>query len=160
MNRFALFILAVLLALSACSPAITESPSQPEIVPPTAPPKTPQELQPTPVSDALFVVVKPDGSEVGFTWDDLKKLPVAQMTAEGKVEEGVRLMDVLIAAGVIGFSEINLNGSSSPATLTFEQVQDETTILDFTNHGTVKLATNYIPKANWTKDVARIEIVK
>jgi hypothetical protein len=106
----------------------------------------------------LLVVVKPDGSEVSFTWDSLKMMPLAQMTAEGKTEEGVKLMDVLTAAGVTEFKTVNLNGSSSPATLTFEQVKDPTTILDFTNHGTVKLSTNYIPKANWTKDVAKIEV--
>ena len=150
MKRIVLFVIAILLLAACAAPAATTEP--------TSLPKTPQELQPTPVADALFVVVKPDGSEVGFTWDDLKKLPLAAMTAEGKVEEGVRLMDVLAAAGVTEFSEVNLSGSASPATLTFDQVKDETTILDFTNHGTVKLSTNYIPKANWTKDVARIEV--
>ncbi|MCG2786015.1 MAG: hypothetical protein L6461_13005 [Anaerolineae bacterium] len=149
MKQIAFFLLALLLLLSACAAPATET---------TSPPKTPQELQPTPGSDALFVVIKPDGSEVSFTWDDLKKLPLAQMEAEGKVEEGVKLMDVLSAAGVTEFSEVNLSGSSNPASLTWEQIQDETTILDFTNHGTVKLSTNYIPKANWTKDVARIEV--
>ncbi len=149
MKQISLFLLALLLLLSACAAPTAETES---------PPKTPQELQSTPGSDALFVVVKPDGSEVGFTWDDLKKLPLAQMEAEGKVEEGVKLMDVLIAAGVTEFSEVNLSGSSSPASLTLEQVQDETTILDFTNHGTVKLSTNYVPKADWTKDVDRIEV--
>ena len=124
----------------------------------TVAPKTPQELQPTPVSGALFVVVKSDGSEVGFTWDELKKMPLAQMSAEGKVEEGVKLIDVLTAAGVTEFAEVQLSGTSNPATLTFEQVKDETTILDFTNHGTVKLSTSYVPKANWTKDVDRIEV--
>ncbi len=164
MRRTLILFLTLFLLLSACSqaPAATKAavPTDVPVAPaePTSPPKTPQELQPTPVSGALFVVVKPDGTEVGFTWDDLKKLPLAQMTAEGKVEEGVRLMDVLAAAGVTEFSEINLSGTSSPATLTFDQVKDETTILDFTNHGTVKLSTNYIPKANWTKDVARIEV--
>lgn len=148
MQRLIPFILIILL-LAACAPAVNLE---------NNPPKTPQELQPTPDSDALFVVVKPDGSEVGFTWDDLKKLPLAAMTAEGKVEEGVKLMDVLTAAGVNEFTEVSLSGSRSPATLTFEQVQDETTILDFTNHGTVKLATPHVPKADWTKDVARIEV--
>ena len=121
-------------------------------------PKTPQALQPTPSGDVLFEVVKPDGSSIGFTWDDLKSLPLASMTAEGKVEEGVKLLDVLTTAGVTEFTQVSLSGSSSPASLTFEQVQDPTTILDFTNHGTVKLSTTYIPKANWTKDVARIEV--
>jgi len=47
--------------------------------------------------------------------------------------------------------------SSNPATLTREQV-DDNTILDFTNHATVELATIYIPKPNWTKDVSKIEV--
>lgn len=149
MRRTTFFLLCFSLLVAACAAPAADTVSLP---------KTPQELQPTPVSDALFVVVKPDGTEVGFTWDDLKKLPLAQMTAEGKVEEGVKLMDVLAAASVSEFSEVNLSGSSSPATLTFDQVKDETTILDFTNHGTVKLSTNYVPKADWTKDVARIEV--
>jgi hypothetical protein len=149
MRRTLSFLLALFFILAACTPAQA----------PTAEaPKTPQEFQPTPVSGTLFVVVKPDGTEAGFTWDDLKKLPLAQMTAEGKIEEGVKLIDVLTAAGVTGFKGVNLSGSSSPATLTFEQVKDETTILDFTNHGTVKLATNHIPKPDWTKDVDRIEV--
>lgn len=151
MKRTPLLYLILLLALVSCS-----SPAQPTA--PADAPKTPQALQPTPVADALFVVVKPDGSEVGFTWDDLKKMPLAQMTTEGKVEEGVKLLDVLTTAGVAEFSTVNLSGTSNPAKLTAEQVKDETTILDFTNHGTVKLSTNYIPKAQWTKDVARIEV--
>ena len=145
MRRTLTFFMALLFLLVACAPAAEA-------------PKTPQGLQPTPVSGALFLVVKPDGSEVGFTWDNLKKMPLAQMSAEGKVEEGVKLIDVLNAAGVTEFSEVRLSGTSSSATLTFEQVKDETTILDFTNHGTVKLSTNYVPKADWTKDVARIEV--
>ncbi len=80
------------------------------------------------------------------------------MTAEGKVEEGVKLMGVLSVASVTEFGTVALIGSSSPVTLTFEQVKDEATILDFTNRGTVKLATPHVPKANWTKDVARIEV--
>jgi hypothetical protein len=157
MRRTAILLLALFFVISACSPATV--PTEASIPAATDDgPKTPQALQPTPISGTLLVVVKPDGTEVGFTWDDLKKLPLAQMTAEGKVEEGVRLMDVLAAAGVTEFTEVSLTGSSSPATLTFDQVKDATTILDFTNHGTVKLSTNYIPKANWTKDVARIEV--
>jgi hypothetical protein len=120
-------------------------------------PKTPLALQPSQVSTALFQVIKPDGSSVGFTWDDLKKLPLANLTIEGKVEEGPKLSDVLKAAGVIDFSEISLTGSSSPVTLTKAQV-DDNTILDFNNHGTVKLASTYIPKPEWTKDVSEIKV--
>jgi len=35
---------------------------------------------------------------------------------------------------------------------------DKNTILDFNNHGTLKLSSTYIPKAEWTKDVAEITV--
>lgn len=120
-------------------------------------PKTPQALQPTAVSTALFQVVKPDGATFGVTLENLKALKLAQVQAEGKVEEGPYLKDVLALAGVTEFKEVTLTGSSNPATLTFHQV-DENTILDLTNHGTVKLSTTYIPKAQWTKDVSEIVV--
>ncbi len=138
-----LFVLSLL--ISACSSNQTNEP------------KTRQALQPTAVSTALFQVIKPDGSKVGVTINDLKTLPLKQITVEGKVEEGPGLLDVLKFAGVAEFTEVALTGSASPATLTREQV-DDNTILDLTNHGTVKLATTYIPKANWTKDVAEITV--
>ncbi len=118
-------------------------------------PKTPQVLQLTAVSSALFQVIRPDGTKVGVTMDDMKKLTPAQVTVEGKVEEGPRLSDVLHLAGVTDFTEIALTGSSSPVTLTRAQV-DDNTILDFTNHGTVKLATTYVAKPDWTKDISEI----
>ena len=120
-------------------------------------PKTPQVLQPTAVSSALFQVVKPDGTNVGVTIADLKALSLKQVTVEGKVEEGPGLLDVIHFAGVTEFTEITLTGSSNPATLSREQV-DDNTILDLTNHGTVKLATIYIPKASWTKDIIEITV--
>jgi hypothetical protein len=108
-------------------------------------------------SPALFQIVKPDGTKFDVTLEAVKALPLAVVTAEGKVEEGPYLSDVLALAGVTEFTEVTLTGSSNPATLTFEQV-DENTILDFNNHGTMKLSTTYIPKANWTKDVAEIVV--
>ena len=77
--------------------------------------------------------------------------------SDGKTQEGPKLMDILTLAGVTDFSEVSLEGSSSPATLMREQV-DDNTILDFNNHGTLKLATTYIPKANWTKDISKITV--
>lgn len=120
-------------------------------------PKTPQALQPTAVSTALFQVIKPDGSKVGVTINDLKTLPLKQVIVDGKVEEGPGLLDVLRFAGITEFTEVALTGTSHPAMLPREQV-DDNTILDLTNHGTVKLATTYLPKADWTKDVAEIEV--
>ena len=142
--------LGLLLLLAACA---SPSPGDSK----TDGPKTPQALQPTAVSTALFQVIKPDGTAVGVTIDDLKALPLMQVTVEGKVEEGPGLLDVLTLAGITEFMEVSLTGSSNPATLSRQQV-DDNTILDFNNHGTVKLATTYIPKSNWTKDVAEIKV--
>jgi len=151
MNKRSLHLLLVLgLFLAACSSVQSGSPN-------TDGPKTPQALQPTAVSTALFQIVKTDGTRFDVTLDALKTLPLAQVTAEGKVEEGPYLRDVLALAGVTEFTEVTLTGSSNPVTLTFEQV-DENTILDFNNHGTMKLSSTYIPKAEWTKDVAEITV--
>ena len=152
MKRLLTLLFSFSLLVSACSPATTPTPALAANTP-----KTPQAFQPTPSKDALFQVIKPDGSSVGFTWDDLKKLPLANITVEGKVEEGPKLLDVLKAAGVTDFSEVSLSGSASPVTLTKAQV-DDNTILDFNNHGTVKFASTYIPKPQWTKDVSEIKV--
>jgi hypothetical protein len=108
-------------------------------------------------TSALFKIVKPDGSTFDVTLEAVKALPLATLTAEGKVEEGPYLSDVLALAGITQFTEVSLSGSSNPATLTFEQV-DKNTILDFNNHGTMKLSTTYIPKPKWTKDVSEIVV--
>jgi hypothetical protein len=109
------------------------------------------------VENVLFSITRADGSTYDVTLDAVRALPLAQVQAEGKVEEGPYLKDVLALAGVTEFSEVSLSGSSNPAILTFEQV-DENTILDFNNHGTMKLASTYIPKSDWTKDVAEIVV--
>ena len=137
-------LLPLILLLSACASSATQAP-------------TAASDQAQPASSALFQIVKPDGSKFDVTLDAVKALPLAQLTAEGKVEEGPYLSDILALAGVTEFAEVTLTGSSNPATLTFEQV-DKNTILDFNNHGTMKLSTTYIPKANWTKDVAVITV--
>ncbi len=140
-NILLVSFLLITLFLSACgssaSPAATEAASVSSL--------------------ALFQIIKPDGTKFDVTLEAVKTLPLAQVTAEGKVEEGPYLSDILALAGVTEFTEVTLTGSSNPATLTFDQV-DENTILDFNNHGTMKLASTYIPKANWTKDVAEIVV--
>jgi hypothetical protein len=152
-------LFSLIFLLSACAPAVTQT--APEAVEATEPAivAEPAQAQPTEVSTspALFQIIKPNGTKFGVTLEALKALPLATLEAEGKVEEGPYLSDVLALAGITEFSEVSLTGSSNPATLTFEQV-DENTILDFNNHGTMKLSTTYIPKANWTKDVAEIVV--
>ena len=147
MKKILPIFLSLILLLAACAPSATQ--------PPMAAPVQPQ---PTEVSSsALFQIIKSDGSKFDVTLDAVKALPLAVVKAEGKVEEGPYLSDILALAGVTEFTEVTLTGSSNPATLTFAQV-DKNTILDFNNHGTMKLSTTYIPKANWTKDVAVITV--
>ena len=143
MKNIITILLPLIFLLSACASAV-ESPAEAESAEVSS-------------SQVLFQIVKPDGTKFDVTLDAVKQLQLAQVKAEGKVEEGPYLLDILALAGVTEFTEVTLTGSSNPATLTFKQV-DENTILDFNNHGTMKLSTTYIPKANWTKDVAEIVV--
>ncbi|MFN8412879.1 MAG: hypothetical protein U0Z26_10860 [Anaerolineales bacterium] len=119
------------------------------------------QAQPTAIeavaSKGLFQIVKADGSTFDVTLEAVKALPLAQLTVENKVQEGPKLKDILALAGVTEFTEITIEGSTAASTLTFAQV-DDNTIFDFSNRGTMKLATTYIPKANWTKDVSKITV--
>jgi len=110
-----------------------------------------------PSSPVLFKIVKADGTTFDVTLEAVKSLPLTQITVDGKVQEGPKLLEVLALAGVTEFTEVSLSGTGSPSTLTFEQVKDNT-ILDFSNRGTMKLATTHIPKADWTKDIAEITV--
>ena len=148
MKRLFSILFFTALFLSACAPATDNAPVEAA---------TEAQAQPA-APNALFQIVKADGTTFDVTLDAVKALPLAQVKAEdGKIEEGPYLSDVLALAGVTEFTEVSLTGSSSPVTLTFEQV-DENTILDFNNHGTMKLSSAYIPKADWTKDVALITV--
>lgn len=110
-----------------------------------------------PAPKGLFKITKADSTSFDVTLDAVKALPLASLTVEGKVQEGPKLKEVLALASVTEFIEITINGSGAPTTLKFEQV-DDNTILDFSNRGTMKLATTYIPKANWTKDITEIVV--
>lgn len=101
---------------------------------------------------ALFRVVTADGSAVMFTIDDIKALPLAQYMTEGKVEEGPKLLDVLAKAGVTEFSGVIVSGPASSQALTRQQIDDQT-VLDLTNHGTVKFSGPALARADWVKDV-------
>jgi Cu/Ag efflux protein CusF len=149
-NILVISFLLFTLILSACGTSAT--PIATKVSEPA------QQVEATSVSTkALFQIIKADGTKFAVTLDALKALPLAQLTVEGKIQEGPKLLDVLALAGITDFTEIALTGSSSPATLTRAQV-DDNTILDFNNHGTMKLATTYIPFANWTKDISEITV--
>jgi hypothetical protein len=149
-NILAISFLLFTMTLSAC--ATSAAPVATKVSEPV------QQVEATSVSSkALFQIVKADGTKFDVTLDAIKALPLAQLTVESKVQEGPKLLDVLALAGVTDFSEVTLTGSSAPCTLTQAQV-DDNTILDFSNRGTMKLATTYIPKAEWTKDITEITV--
>ena len=150
MKRFFSILFLLTILLSACSSVETPLPPQPATEAP-APVPTPA------ASNALFQIVKTDGTKFDVTLDSVKALALVQITVEGKVQEGPKLLDILALAGVTDFAEVTITGSGAPSTLTRDQV-DDNTILDFSNRGTMKLATNYIPKANWTKDITGITV--
>ncbi len=145
MKRRSLFVFIILFSvvLAACA---STTPAQPSASTPSAG-----------VGLLEFQVVKADGSKFAVTLDALKKLPIANITVDGKVQEGPKLLDILTLAGVTDFTEVTLTGSASPVTLTRAQVDDHT-ILDFNNHGTLKLATTYVPMPDWTKDISEITV--
>jgi len=152
---FSIVLIGILL-FAACGsapaePVATESPAT-EVAPEPAT----EAPAPAPAQKVLFKIVNADGSSFDITLDAVKALPLASITVEGKVQEGPKLSDVLALAGITEFTEVTLTGTGS-STLTFEQV-DDNTILDFSNRGTMKLATTYIPKADWVKDIAEITI--
>ena len=160
------FLLAAVIALAGCAaadaPAATAGQPAPTATLPVAQQITPTSLAgdanlPALEAGALFRVVKPDGSAVMFTVDDLKALPLAQYMTEGKVEEGPKLLDVLAKAGVTDFSEVVIRGTKSSQALSRAQVDDRT-VLDLTNHGTVKLAGPALAKPDWVKDVDLIVV--
>ena len=154
-------VLFFVLGLTGCgspTPVVTQPPASqdtPELAPVSVEPTATS--VPTAAVAAVFQVVRADGTTFDVTLDALKKLPLANITVDGKVQEGPKLMDVLKLAGVTDFTEVSLTGSASPVTLTREQV-DDNTILDFNNHGTLKLATTYVPMPEWTKDISTITV--
>ena len=144
MKKLFIFTALLTLLLSACSSG-TAATSASVVTPASS------------TSSTLFQIVKTDGAKFDVTLDAVKKLPLAQITVDGKVQEGPKLMDVLALAGVTDFTEVTFTGSSPSVTLTRAQV-DDNTILDFANRGTMKLATTYIPMPNWTKDITEIKV--
>ncbi|MCX6058421.1 MAG: hypothetical protein NTW69_09755 [Chloroflexi bacterium] len=153
MKRHLSILFLLTLLLSACASVATTATV---VSVPTATDAPPQVIQPA-ASKVLFQIIKADGTKFDVTLDAVKVIPLTQITVEGKVQEGPKLSDVLALAGVTDFTEVTINGSSAPSTLIRTQV-DDNTILDFSNRGTMKLATTYIPKVNWTKDITDITV--
>ncbi len=106
--------------------------------------------------EALFQIASPDGVIRPVSLDELKRLPSLKLDMPGS-EEGPKLADVLLQAGIADYSQVTITGSSGSIVLTKDQVTGRV-ILDYTNRGTMKLASPDIPKDQWVKDITNIEV--
>lgn len=102
-----------------------------------------------------------DGKELkSYTIDDIKKMTATSFDLDGSTESGPSFDYILTQNSIKDYSKITITGMlKDTATLTKEQVA-KGTLLDITNHDTVKLAAKAIDKNKWVKDIATIEIVK
>ena len=108
-------------------------------------------------SSIVFQLVRADGRMQPFSLDDLKKLPLATIFAEGNPQEGPSLLAVLKSAGVIEFQEVAITGREGTKKMTKSEINDEV-ILDFNNRGSVKLVSPTMPHEARIRDITRIEI--
>lgn len=93
-----------------------------------------------------------------YTIEDIKKMPTISLQVDGKEEVGPSVASILKDAGVETFSKVTFKGAfNTQATLTKEQMGEDT-MVDLTNHNTVKLATKAISKNDWIKDIIEIAV--
>lgn len=157
-TRIFLFVLIVL-ALAACSSApggriATFTPCPTSVTSSAAACAMPTRTPPALPAGALFQVLVPVGNPAAFTAADLKALPLAKITVDGKSEEGPRLLDVLNAAGVKDFSELTFNGA---VTLTLKKTQlDEQSILVIEN--SARLAAPGLPAEQQVAGILTIRV--
>jgi hypothetical protein len=91
-----------------------------------------------------------------FTIEMIQKLPAKSFIMDGKLESGPTVASLLENAGIKDFVEISIKNGSGES---FQTKTPEKFILDITNRGTVKLASEELSKEKWLKDVTEIEII-
>jgi len=105
---------------------------------------------------ALLQVFLPGGRSVPFTLRELRILPQATLDIPGGQLSGPPLMEVLEATGVGEFRTVTLVGKGS-ISLANTDLSPEV-ILRLTSHGTLDLAGENIPRAEWVRDVHEIRV--
>jgi hypothetical protein len=105
----------------------------------------------------VFQLMRADWGMQTFSLDDLKKLPLATIFAEGNPQEGPSLLAVLKSSGVMEFQEVAITGREGTKKMTKSEINDEV-ILDFNNRGSVKLVSPRMPHEARIRDITRIII--
>ena len=142
-----LLLTLTLVACQPVAPATTET---------AAPAKAAATTSNAASEPGIFAVVKADGTTQPFSLEQLKALPVKTIMADGKPQEGPAILDVLAAVGVSDFQKVTIAGAGS-VTLSKDEVTADV-ILDFNNHGTVKLASPTLPIPSPVKEVKTITV--
>lgn len=118
---------------------------------------------PPPEGVVLRVVA---GGDVAADWTlaDLEAaVTFTTITLEGEEQAGPLLLDVLAASGVADWTDGEALGLGEGRTFevavefSVDDV-DEGWILDVTNRGTLKLASDDLPKQQWVRDVAELRL--
>ena len=146
-----LLLTLTLVACQPVAPATTETATET-----AAPAKAAATTSNAASEPGIFDVVKADGTTQPFSLEQLKALPVKTIMADGKPQEGPAILDVLAAVGVSDFQKVTIAGAGS-VTLSKDEVTAEV-ILDFNNHGTVKLASPALPIPSPVKEVKTITV--
>lgn len=153
-----LFLILSAASLAACAPAaevrVTFTPCPTSVSSSAAACPLPTRTPPPMPADALFQVLLPDGKSVAFTPIDIKQLPQTQVSVDGGVEPGLRLLDVLTAAGVTDFSEITFNGKTT-LTLQKEQIDEQSALL---TGSTTRLVVAGLPPEQQVTGVITIRV--
>ena len=93
-----------------------------------------------------------------FTLKELKAMPAESFLADGKVESGPSIATLLKYTGVQTYGKIEImNEAFELVEFSSEQNMNQL-ILDITNRGNIKLASESIAKQDWMKDITTIAV--
>jgi hypothetical protein len=108
-----------------------------------------ENVYPAPPTGVVLQFIRPDGSALAFTSDQITKLPSGKLTIDSKTVEGPAISEIIKAAGVTTFETITIGGPSGSVSIKKSQVNDKV-LITLSAEGT---ATAYVASAGdkaWT----------
>ncbi len=144
--RLVLLLLVVAIVVGGCAT-------------PTPTPVPPTPVPPTPVPPTAVPAVEPPVLEVAgkpFTLSQLRALPASQVEADGKAFDGVRLLDVLNAAGVSGAGMLTLSASDGYSAEIATTALNDNSLLAIGADGSLQTVIAGQGKDAWVKMLTRI----
>lgn len=109
------------------------------------------------LADTVFVVVKADGQKIPFSMQDLKKLPLTTIFADGNPQEGPSIPALLKEVNTNEYQFLAITGREGTNKLQKVEITDQL-ILDFNNRGSVKLVSPTMKHDERVRDITLIEI--